>query len=542
MKLIILLFLMLSSLFANTPSSIINKQMNEIEQRRAFEQRQNEEKKKENLNFDNQLLNIEDDLIEKDCIQIDKINILNNTIFKEKQFKDITKPYLHKCNGIKNLSNLRDKISNKYIDKGYVTSRAYFKLQDLNSKELNINIFEGKIEKIESSSINISNLFINHEDKILNLRDLEVIIQQAERLQSQKLDIQLIPADKEGYTIVKIENQSPYSNYYGNIGVNNYGVEKTGKYQISTNFNYENLFGINDIMSLNLNSTNHAFKSTDNTYGASLNYSFPIDRFLFDIFYNYSNYEQTYKDIDTEFKSDGKNYSYGIDISYKLFHSYRNSLELLLSYEDKNVKNYLNNVKLDLQTYKISAISTGLKHIYKGDSFDYYSKFIFKKAFSGEKDEFVNQETSFKKYILDLGFNKYFNTSNNLKYNFYLRGQYSNNSLFGTEEMNIGGVYTVRGFNDEGLYGTKGFYTRNELSVAYKLNEVYISPYLAIDYGHIEDNRYSLGGSMVGSAIGSRVYYKNFNLELFYSMPLKEADYIKDENSNFFGLSLSYNY
>ena len=84
MKLIILLFLMLSSLFANTPSSIINKQMNEIEQRRAFEQRQNEEKKKENLNFDNQLLNIEDDLIEKDCIQIDKINILNNTIFKEK--------------------------------------------------------------------------------------------------------------------------------------------------------------------------------------------------------------------------------------------------------------------------------------------------------------------------------------------------------------------------------------------------------------------------------------------------------------------------
>ena len=166
MKLIILLFLMLSSLFANTPSSIINKQMNEIEQRRAFEQRQNEEKKKENLNFDNQLLNIEDDLIEKDCIQIDKINILNNTIFKEKEFKDITKPYLHKCNGIKNLSNLRDKISNKYIDKGYVTSRAYFKLQDLNSKELNINIFEGKIEKIESSSINISNLFINHEDKM----------------------------------------------------------------------------------------------------------------------------------------------------------------------------------------------------------------------------------------------------------------------------------------------------------------------------------------------------------------------------------------
>ena len=77
----------------------------------------------------------------------------------------------------------------------YATSRAYFKLQDLNSKELNINIFEGKIEKIESSSINISNLFINHEDKILNLRDLEVIIQQAERLQSQKLDIQLIPAD-----------------------------------------------------------------------------------------------------------------------------------------------------------------------------------------------------------------------------------------------------------------------------------------------------------------------------------------------------------
>ncbi|WP_198304549.1 ShlB/FhaC/HecB family hemolysin secretion/activation protein [Arcobacter vandammei] len=510
MKYILLLIFIFSSSFAQNSSDIINRQIKDLEEKKAFEQRVVDEQQKNSLNFDNELIKIDQDKKEENCIEINKINILGSTIFKNSDFKDLIKPYLNKCNGIKNLSNLRDKISNKYIDKGYVTSRAYFKAEDLTTKKLNIYILEGKIEKIESENINISNLFINHKDKVLNLRDLETIVKQAERLQSQKLDLQLIPSQKEGYTEVKIFNHSLENKLFGNIGINNFGQDKTGKYQIYSNLNYENLFGISDIFSLNLNSTNHALKTNDKTLGTSINYSFPVDRFLFDIYYNYSNYKQINKDnFSSNYQSNGNNYSFGIDSSYKLFHSYKHSIELLLNYENKYTKNYLNDVKLDLQSYNISSLSAGFKHNYKSDTFDYYSKLMVKKGLSGNKDDISKQDIYFTKYLFDLGFNKYFNTANNLKYNFYLRGQYSNNNLFGTEEISMGGVYSVRGFNDEGLYGNKGFYTRNELSQMYQIDSLIISPYLGLDYGYVSNNIYSLGGELYGFVFGSRIYLKN---------------------------------
>lgn len=502
-----------------------------------------DEQQKKSLNLDSELIDIDEDKEEETCIEINKINILDSTIFTNSDFKELIKPYLNRCNGIKNLSNLRDKISNKYIDKGYVTSRAYFKVGDLTTKELNIYILEGKIEKIESGNVNISNLFINYENKILNLRDLEVLVQQAERLQSQQLDIQLIPSQKIGYTEINIVNNGPLESFFGNIGVNNFGLKKTGKYQIYSNFSYENLFKINDIISLNLNSTNRALTTNDKTIGAYINYSFPIDRFLFDLFYSYSNYKQANQDnFSSTFQSNGDNYSFGLDISYKLFHSFQHSIEIFLGYEKKQTKNYLNDVRLDLQSYNTSSLSTGFKHNYRAESFDYYSKIMVKKGLAGYKDDISQQDIYFTKYLFDLGFNKYFNTANNLKYNFYLRSQYSSNNLLATEEISMGGVYSVRGFNDSELSGNKGFYTRNELSQTYKIDSLFILPYLGVDYGYVSNNTYSVGGELYGFVVGSRAYIKDFNLELFYSVPLKASANIKDENSKFLGFSLSYNF
>jgi len=183
-----------------------------------------------------------------------------------------------------------------------------------------------------------------------------------------------------------------------------------------------------------------------------------------------------------------------------------------------------------------------VKHSYSGEFFDYYTKFMINQGLSGKKDSDSKEDIDFTKYQLDLGFNKYFNTLNNLKYNFYLRGQYSNYNLFGTEEISMGGVYSVRGFNDAGLSGNKGFYVRNELSMQYNLNNYILVPYLGLDYGYVTESDNNIGGDILGTSLGSRVYWKKINFELFYNLPIKESENIKNENSNFFGLNLVYNY
>jgi len=544
MKYLLVLVAIFSFSYADISINVINKNIKNFEEKKVFDEQKKNEKIEANKVYDMKLIEVSEDIKnEENCVKIEKINILNMTIFDEDDFEDLIEPYLNKCNGLKNLSNLKDKISNKYIDKGYVTSRAFFKLQDLSDGIIDIEVIEGKIEKIINENVNTSNLYISYDGKILNLRDLEVVVQQAERLHSQNLDLQLIPGTKVGYTIVKIVNNSNLKPYFGNIGINNYGTKKTGQYQIYNNFNYENLFGINDILELNINSTNNILKNNDNTLGSSLNYSFPYERFLFNIFYNYSNYKQINSDeFNDLFQSDGNNDSLGFDISYKLYHSLNHTIELLLNYQNKETENLLNDIRLDLQSYSTSSLGLGVKHSYIGDSFDYYSKFLINQGLSGQVDEYAEQEIDFKKYVLDLGFNKYFDTSNNLKYNFYLRGQVSDNNLFGTEEITIGGVYSVRGFNNTGLSGNTGFYTRNELSEQYNLDDYTLIPYLGLDYGYVTQNENNIGGNIIGSAIGTRVYWKNINFELFYNLPLKDAEITKDESSTFFGFNLVYNY
>lgn len=535
--------LLVMLLHADITSDVINQHIKDEQQQKIFSEQKNDGNIKKNETYDTKLLEIKKDSIEENCVEIKKININNTTVFEEKDFEDLIEPYLNSCNGFKNLSNLRDKISNRYIDKGYVTSRAYFKAQDLSDGIVDIEILEGKIEKIEGENVNPSNLYITYENEVLNLRDVEVAVQQAQRLQSQKVNLQLIPGSKVGYTIVKIigENNSPV--YYGNIGMNNFGTKKTGKYLISSLLNYENLFDINDIVSLNINGTDNTNKDNNNKLGTDLSYSFPIGRALLNFDYSYSKYKQLNKDeFNQSFQSDGSTNSFSFGVDYKLYHSQRHTFDLISSVEKKSNKNFLNDVKLELQSYDLPILNLGVKHSYLGDGYDYYSKFIVSKGLAESQDNFAKQETDFTKYVLDLGYNKYFDTKNNLKFASTLRSQYSNNYLYGTEEISMGGIYSVRGFNNSGLSGNTGFYNRNELSLQYSVDTIKISPYIGLDFGYVKEDIHNIFGTINGDAIGTRFSWENTNLEIFFNAPLKDTSFTKEDSENFIGVSINYDF
>lgn len=118
-------------LHADMANDVINQHIRDEQQKKIFNEQKDDANIKKNNTTDTKLLEIEKDSIEENCIEVKKININNSTVFEDKDFEELIAPYLNNCNGMKNLSNLRDKISNLYIDKGYVTSRAYFKPQDL---------------------------------------------------------------------------------------------------------------------------------------------------------------------------------------------------------------------------------------------------------------------------------------------------------------------------------------------------------------------------------------------------------------------------
>lgn len=99
MKYLLLLIFILSSSFTQNSSDIINRQIKDLEEKKVFEQQKIYEQQKDGLNFKDELLNINEDEKEENCIEISKINILNSTIFKNSDFNELIKPYLNKWNG-----------------------------------------------------------------------------------------------------------------------------------------------------------------------------------------------------------------------------------------------------------------------------------------------------------------------------------------------------------------------------------------------------------------------------------------------------------
>lgn len=535
-----LLILLTIILFAEN----INQNLLNEEQRKIYLEQQKVNSIKKNTIIDKKLLNLKNVLKNNNCIYIRKINIIGVKLFNKARFNTLIEEYVNKCNTINELSNLKDKISNIYIDEGYITSRAYIKPQNLSNGIIDIHIMEGKINKILAKNINISNLYKPSKEKNLNLKDLEIVIQQAERLKSQSLNLKLIPAkEKIGYSDIQIENLKNDNTFYGNISSNNFGNKKTGKYQISANFNYENLFNINDIATVSINSTDNIFQSNDNNLGNSISYSFPLYKFLFKINFNHFRYKQLNKDeFNNLFQSNGETNSFALDLNYKLFYSKQHTLDIESSFSHKKTKNSLNNTNLEIQTYDLSVLNLGLKHSYLSNTYDYYSKISLSKGLKilGEKNSFANHKADFLKYILDLQFNKYF--KNNFKYNLALRAQYSNDYLFGTEEISMGGPYSVRGFKNTGLVGNSGFYTRNEISYIFNLNNIKFIPYIGIDYGYVKEDKNNIFGDIVGSVLGNKFMYKKLFIDIFYTIPIKNNDYTKNDSDNFFGINFSYNY
>ena len=175
--------------------------------------------------------------------------------------------------------------------------------QNISLGEVKLHAIEGKVSSILPSKSYINNVFLEQKDDFLNLRNLETSIELINRLPSNHATMKLLPSSKTGYTDIHIENNTT-SRINGSIGINNFGTKKTGKVQGSFSLSLDDMFGINDQLSINLNSTDKHF-SDESSVGDSYYYSFPIGHFLNTISYRKTSYEQLIPAGISNYESNG---------------------------------------------------------------------------------------------------------------------------------------------------------------------------------------------------------------------------------------------
>ena len=100
----------------------------------------------------------------------------------------LLKPYIGQCLGVTQINELLKVITNHYIEKGLITSRAYLPQQDLSGGHLTVLVVEGKLEGLKSaegsqlSDRELAMAFPGRTGELVNLREIEQMVDQLNRL------------------------------------------------------------------------------------------------------------------------------------------------------------------------------------------------------------------------------------------------------------------------------------------------------------------------------------------------------------------------
>jgi hemolysin activation/secretion protein len=125
--------------------------------------------------------------------------------------------------------------------------------------------------------------------------------------------------------------------------------------------------------------------------------------------------------------------------------------------------------------------------------------------------------------------------------------QYSEDELFSTETLYVGGEYSVRGFKDESTQGDSGFYVRNDLS--FVLPQIFkngnrwlaaFTPSLFVDYGRVFPNATARAPeSLAGAGAKIAFRYGMFDTAASYAKILKKEDWMTEDSAFYAYMGLS---
>jgi len=169
------------------------------------------------------------------CFEINQISLQQASLITPDTQKRLVAPYINQCLSLDRINQLVRAISEWYVQRGYITSRAFLTEQNLSHGTLNITVLEGKLEAIHlqgASARQLNMAFPTRAGRILNLRDIEQGMEQINRLRTSPVQIEIIPSSQPGYSIVNLTSTPEFPLTLG-LNMDNSGQRSTGIGQLS---------------------------------------------------------------------------------------------------------------------------------------------------------------------------------------------------------------------------------------------------------------------------------------------------------------------
>ncbi len=443
------------------------------------------------------------------CFTINRIELKGADSLSAAERDKLIQPYIGQCLGVPQLNELLKVITDHYIEKGLVTTRAYLPQQDLSKGDLQVLVIEGKLEKLRGaadsglSARELAMTFPGQESTMVNLREIEQMVDQLNRLPSNQAQMELTPGEAVGGSDVVVKN-TPQKPWRANLSRTNEGQRSTGEQQWNAGLEWDNPLGLADQFSLRggHDAISDRQKASRN---ASLSYSMPWGWWTFSYLYSTSEYRSVAQASNIDFKQDGdsQNHQFRAERVVHRDALSKTSLNAGLAYLRTN--NYVEDSKLALSSNRITEAQFGINHGRRiGSAFlniDLGMQHgIGALDAQGSHDPGPGEaDARYRKYTGTLSYLQPFQLwGEKLTFTSLATGQRSEDVLFSPQRQSLGGSSSVRGYKDQFLSGDSGGYWRNEMRLTRPVTLDWMRPVFAeygaaagYDQGVIRGDRYN---------------------------------------------------
>ncbi len=392
-------------------------------------------------------------------------------------------------------------------------SRAYLQpKQNIKSGVLKFRILEGKLHSIELNQSDpaekrqIATAFPDMQDQVIHIRDIEQGLDQMNRLVSNRATMNIEPVkDKPGYSKILIQN-IPNNRHRFYFGLDNQGSKSTGRERARLNVNLDNLLSLNDNWYLSTTDTVGGKADDQNSRSHSFAVSIPYGYWTYSLISDQSEYISTVDSTSVAFMTSGVSDSDSLKAS-RIAHRDQNSkTTVAFTLTAKETNSFLEDVRLDSSSRKLTIFDIGINHVVRksGSVWSFLLNYsrglgILDALEDGPDSSNMIPRAQFEKLDWDISFSLPIKPWGEAwSYQGSWSGQLSSDPLFGSEQISIGDLSSVRGFRDSPVAGDTGLYFNNDIS--WKPSSTYpllknITAAVGLDLGYVEARNGNIANS-----------------------------------------------
>jgi hemolysin activation/secretion protein len=462
-----------------------------------------------------------------------------------------------RCLGVSDLEGILATLTKSYIDRGYITTRAYLPAQDLRSGVLEVTVVEGRIERFEVTGGSeraqwIRGAFPASPGDLLNLRDLEQGIDQVNSLAANNAKLDLRPGSAPGQTVVVVENPATFPVHLY-TSLDNSGTSATGTDNASATVTFDSLIGLNELLSVTKRQSVLPERWDHKSDSTGLRAVLPFGYNTFSVDASESNYTNVLRlPSGQSLASQGRTISKSFSADRVVYRDQASRFSLSARVGTQSTRNWLGGEFLQVSSRDLSTLDLGASAFTQIGGGIFNARLGYVKglsAFGALRDADTLPDdlphAQFRKLTLDLGFSRRFSVAERaFVWSSQFSGQHAYDTLYGTQQMLIGGGSSVRGFLNTVLSGDSGFYVRNELSMPWQLalqggSTLSGRVYTGFDVGRVSNRAGGVpSGSLSGATLGAAFQWKTLSLDVFASRAIHVPATLKREGT-LYGFRLS---